>query len=251
MLVLLGLPAASSSTSTRPLLGFHLERGDSAHMQAAKAAGGQFVIKVFSWADIEPEPNYLYWEVLEATLRAAEFYNLQVVARLDRPPAWASDQNGLTPWRLDAYANFVRRVVERYGNRLAGVIIWNEPNLALEWSNQPPDPAAYVEMLKAAYPVVKAVNPDLPVLLAGLAFTNDTDSNFNDLDYLQQIYQAGGAAYFDILAAHPYGFGRPPTDSPDPGRLNFRRLELHRRIVEANGDGFNKPSSTRLKSIPG
>jgi photosystem II stability/assembly factor-like uncharacterized protein len=209
-------------------------------MNAARVAGGQFVIKVFSWADIEPEPNYLYWEVPDATLRAAEFYGLQVVARLDRPPAWAATDSGPTPWRLDAYANFVRQVVERYGERLAGVIIWNEPNLTLEWANQPPNPAAYVEMLKAVYPVIKAVNPDLPVLLAGLAFTNDAGSNFNDLDYLQQTYKAGGAAYFDILAAHPYGFDRSPTDSPEPSQLNFRRLELHRRLMEANGDG-HKP----------
>jgi photosystem II stability/assembly factor-like uncharacterized protein len=240
VLILIGFAPASSSTATQPVLGFHLARGDSAHMQAARAAGGQFVIKVFSWADIEPEPNYLYWEVPDAAVRAAEFYGLQVVARLDQPPSWASDKNGPTPWRLDAYANFVRQVVERYGDRLAGVIIWNEPNLLLEWHNQPPDPAAYVEMLKAAYKVVKAASPDMPVLLAGLAFTNDDVSNFNDLDYLQQIYEAGGGAYFDILAAHPYGFGRLPTDPPDPSRLNFRRLELHRRIMEANGD-VHKP----------
>ncbi|NJN98825.1 MAG: hypothetical protein HC875_34400 [Anaerolineales bacterium] len=233
-----GSPAAANPPA-EPLLGFHIGRGDALHLEAARAAGGGFVVVVFSWADIEPEPNYLYWEVPDAALRAARFYGLEVVARLDRPPEWARNEAeaGQVPWRLDAYANFARRVAERYGQQLAGVILWNEPNLSLEWAGQPPDPAAYVELLKAAHPAVKLASPHLPVLLAGLAFTLDNDKQaINDLTYLEQVYAAGGGAYFDILAAHPYGFGRPPEDAPAENQLNFRRLELHRGLMAQNGD---------------
>ncbi len=236
LLALLVLIAPAAAQPAMPLLGFHVGRGDAAHLAAARFAGASFGVVVFSWADIEPEPGYLYWEVPDAALRAADFYDLQIVARLDRPPDWATTDRGPTPWNLEAYANFVSRVVERYGNRLAGIIIWNEPNTALEWSGESPDPAGYVAMLKAAYPAAKAVNPDLPVLLAGLAFTPGDANNINDLEYLQQLYDAGAGAYFDILAAHPYGFGRPPGDSPDADQLNFRRVELHRQIMVANGD---------------
>ena len=58
----------------------------------------------------------------------------------------------------------------------------------------------------------------------------------NDLNFLQGIYDSGGGDYFDVLAAHPYGFGRPPTDPPAFDRLNFRRIELLREIMVANGD---------------
>jgi hypothetical protein len=130
----------SMDARSAPKLGFHIGRGDAAHLAAVRAGGGSFAVTVFNWADIEPEPNYLYWEVPDATLRAAEFYDVEIVARLDHPPDWAIDDNSPTPWNLDAYANFVRRVVERYGDRLAGIIIWNEPNTELEWHNQPPRP---------------------------------------------------------------------------------------------------------------
>ena len=223
-----------------PLLGFHIARGDADHLEAVRAAGGTFAVTVFNWSDIEPEPNYLYWEVPDATLRAAEFYDIQIVARLDHPPDWALDDRSPTPWRLEAYANFVRQVVDRYGDRLAGIIIWNEPNLSLEWNNQRPDAAAYVDMLNVAHTAAKTIKPTLPVVLAGLAFTEDSQTNVNDMEYLQQIYEAGGGAYFDVLAAHPYGFGQPPTDPPQPNQLNFRRLESHRRVMETNGDG-DKP----------
>ncbi|MFO7634928.1 MAG: hypothetical protein R6W76_20445 [Caldilinea sp.] len=220
-----------------PHLGMHVARGDAAHMLAAREAGAVFVVVVFSWRDIEPTPNYLYWETPDAALRAADFAGVQVVARLDRPPDWALDDASPTPWDVDAYAAFVRRVVERYGDRLVGVIIWNEPNLALEWNGQRPDAAGYVAMLSQAYGTVKAVAPELPVLAAGLAFTQgDGMTAVNDLEYLRDLYQAGAGDFFDVLAAHAYGFGRAPAEEPTADNLNFRRLELHRALMEANGD---------------
>jgi polysaccharide biosynthesis protein PslG len=234
-------PAQASSKNALaapgPLLGFHIAEGDAAHFAAAEAAGGRFVVIVFSWRDIQPTPDSFYWEVPDAALRAAAFYGLEVVARLDRPPDWARTDGGPAPWDLDAYANFTRQVALRYGARLAGAIIWNEPNLALEWNGRTPDAAAYAAMLKAAYTAVKETAPGLPVAAAGLALTRgDGQAAAGDLDYLQQLYAAGAGPYFDVLAAHPYGFGQPPNQPPAPDRLNFRRLELQRAIMAANGD---------------
>lgn len=225
-------PTATPLPTDEFLLGFHIDRGNDAHLGAARAAGGKFAVVVFSWADIEPVPNYWYWEVPDAALRAADHHNLRIVARLDRPPAWALSNDDPTPWRLDAYTNFVRRVLNRYGDRLDGVIIWNEPNLALEWHNQSPDPAAYAAMLATVYPVAKEVAPEVPVFGAALAFTlDDSPQAMNDLRYLQAMLNADAGQYIDGLALHPYGFGQPPDAPASPGELNFRRLELHHRLL--------------------
>lgn len=233
-------PEATVEPETLPI-GFHIGQGDALHMEAVRRAGGRFAVVVFSWDDIEPEPNYLYWERPDAALRAAEFYGIELIARLDQPPDWALDASNPTPWNLETYTNFVRRVTERYGNRLAGVTIWNEPNLTEEWNGQPPDAAGYAEMLKATYPAVKAIAPDLPVLFGALASTEgEGDWAINDLDYLQALYVAGIKGYFDIFTVHAYGFGRPPDDAPEKFRPNFRRLELLRDIMLAHGDG-DKP----------
>jgi hypothetical protein len=58
----------------------------------------------------------------------------------------------------------------------------------------------------------------------------------HDLLYLQALYDAGAAPYFDGLAAHTYGLTSPPEAEPGPQRLNFRRIELLREIMVANGD---------------
>ncbi len=39
------------------------------------------------------------------------------------------------------------------------------------------------------------------------------------------------------LSAHAYGLLAPMTESPDPSRVNFRRVELLRDIMLRNGDG--------------
>ncbi len=58
----------------------------------------------------------------------------------------------------------------------------------------------------------------------------------DDLDYLQGMYDAGAAPYFDVLAVHAYGWAFPPDDPPDPAAVNFAALELLREIMVRNGD---------------
>ncbi|MEM7349068.1 MAG: hypothetical protein AAF485_32970, partial [Chloroflexota bacterium] len=157
ILILILLPSNPIAAQEEgPALGFHIAQGDVAHIQAAKAAGADFVVLVFNWSTIEPDPNNIYWEVPDAALRTAEFYGLEVIARLDQPPQWAFDGTNPTPWQLLAYEFFARRVATRYKDRLAGIIIWNEPNLSLEWDGRPPVPEGYVQMLEPAYKTIKS-----------------------------------------------------------------------------------------------
>ena len=79
------------------------------------------------------------------------------------------------------------------------------------------------------------------VVLAGaLAPTLEppgSPTGLNDLIYLQQMYDAGAQDHFDALAVHAYGILAPIDEAPDPGRVNFRRIELLRDIMQRNGDG--------------
>ncbi|MFN2200554.1 MAG: hypothetical protein ACK2UO_05080, partial [Caldilineaceae bacterium] len=228
--------ASAQSVSAGPQLGFHIPAGDATHMKAAHDAGASFVVVVFSWRDIEPAQGSFYWMEPDAVMRAAKYYGLDVVARLDRPPDWARTPNEAVPWNLDSYADFVGRITDRYGKDLGGVIIWNEPNLALEWDGRRPDPAAYLALLSTGYAAVKRRTNDLPVAMAGLAFTLSDDATAqNDLSYLRNLLELGAGAYFDAVALHAYGFGQPHYETPDPNVLNFRRLELHRELLDEFG----------------
>lgn len=222
-------------------LALHVLRADDASLQQIRDLQGQYVVQVFAWSEIEPTRGEFHWEYSDWLVRAAEYYGLRIVARLDKPPQWAAPAStalNTPPKRLEDYSDFVARVAERYRGRIAAYVIWNEPNLAREWGNQPPDPAAYTQLLKLASAQLRAVDPKALILSAGLAPTNEHGPQaMDDRDFLRGMYLAGALHIFDILAAHPYPFAHSPDDphSAHTG-LNFARLYDVRDVMLANGD---------------
>ena len=61
--------------------------------------------------------------------------------------------------------------------------------------------------------------------------------NFSDLTYLQRMYDAGAAPYFDVLAMQGYGLWSGPTDRRmNPRVINFSRPRFVRDVMVRNGD---------------
>jgi hypothetical protein len=211
----------------------------------ANEAGFDALVQVFPWREIEPTRGQFHWDVTDQVVAGAEYYGLDLIVRLDQHPAWASDVDlslNAPPDNLDDYKTFVRRVVERYQGRIPAYIIWNEPNLAIEWGGQQPDPVAFTQLLQVGFEAVKAADPEAVVVAAGLAPTNSNDAGaLDDRIFLQEMYRSGASAYFDVLAAHPYSFGQPPSvPARDNEHPAFGRLADLRRIMEENGDA-HKP----------
>ena len=107
--------------------------------------------------------------------------------------------------------------------------IWNEPNLNAEWDGDP-NPEEYVSLLKAAHDGIELADPDAIVVSAGMA----TGGDYDDREFLEGMYQAGGAAYFDALGSHPYGGDISPSEKSAP--IYFRRAEEQRAVMEEFGD---------------
>lgn len=59
----------------------------------------------------------------------------------------------------------------------------------------------------------------------------------NDLTYLDRVYDAGGAAYFDAVAVHAYGLTNPPDQPASPTSINFARVEEIHNVMVQRGDG--------------
>src|SRR5581483_4572886 len=97
--------------------------------------------------------------------------------------------------------------------RVVAYELWNEPNLSGEWGGQPPNPEAYARLLLAAYPLIKAADPNALVVSAGLASTGGDGgaTALNDVDFLSRLYAAGARNSFDVLGSHPYGFASAPA----------------------------------------
>jgi len=225
-------------------------------VEMAQQAGLGWAKEQFAWAEIEPQRKGEYVELVSGDSSWAKFdqivdlyrsHGLQVIARLDRAPAWARPPDTrpeTPPADFDDYGDFVYEFVRHFRGRVQYIQIWNEPNIYPEWGEQAVDPGAYARLLRIAYQRAKEADPNVYVLSAPLAVTLGEPHpepgrwrSMPDLDFLQALYEAGAGDYFDILSANAFGFDLPPEDPPDPDVLNFRRVELQRQIMVAQGDG--------------
>ncbi|MGD2207066.1 MAG: hypothetical protein PVH17_09825 [Anaerolineae bacterium] len=225
-------------------------------VEMAQQAGLGWAKQQFAWAELEPLRKGEFIDPISGESSWAKFdqivdlyrsHGLQVIARLDRAPAWARPPESrpeTPPINLQDFGDFIYAFVKHFSGRVQYVQIWNEPNIYPEWGEQAVDPLAYTQMLEIAYRRAKEADPNIYVLSAPLAITLGEPHpepgkwrSMPDLDYLEAMYQAGAGDHFDILSANAFGFDLPPDDPPAAHVLNFRRVELQREIMKQYGDG--------------
>lgn len=220
----------------------------------AAQANVQYVKQEFPWNELEFSKGNFFdkannksaWDKYDELVADAEKYGLTMVARLDRTPDWARGPNtspGTPPTNYQDYADFVVAFLKHYNGRIKYIQIWNEPNLRAEWdTGQDVDASAYTKLLKLVYTQAKAADPNVTILSAPMAINTLTKegadhSGLSDLEYWKEMYAAGVKGSFDIASANTYGLRDTPDAAPDPGVLNYRRVELLHQIMVDNGDG--------------
>ncbi len=237
-----------------PKIGIHTRLTDEVEaakirrtMEMVREMGAQWIVEYFPWAYIEPLPGLYDWKHADLVVNHAVHQGLTLVARLGMVPQWARPPESTSAFLSEEhyadFARFVGNFAGHFREQVRYIIIWNEPNLALEWGFRPVSPAEYTHLLRISYQEAKAANPQVQVLAGALAPTLAPSGNewgMNDLDYLRGMLDAGAAQYFDMLAVHAYGWSYPPDMSPDPQVINFRRVELLRRVL-AEHSAADKP----------
>jgi hypothetical protein len=244
-------PGPPQTVSTNyPKLGVHTRLTDEVEewkiqrsLQLVREMGAGWIVEFFPWAYYHGEDGGFAWGHPDMVVRHANAQGLKVIARLGLTPEWARPpETPLTYLDEDAYddfATYAAAFAKRYQGQVDYIIVGNEPNLSYEWGYRATKPEDYVELLKVVYPAVKAANPDIEILAGALAPTLEPEGSpwgMNDLLYLQGMYDAGAADYFDGLAVHAYGLTFPPETDPDVGLLNFRRVELLREVMMQNNE---------------
>jgi len=226
-------------------------------LELVREMGAPTIVEYFPWGYSEGAKGEIDWSHAEMVIEFARRQGLTVIARLGGfVPEWAryapDEPVGEGAPRTDTYlpnsrfADFgdhVYSFVSHFKGRVKHIIIWNEPNIILEWGFRPVNPEDYTALLKVAYTRAKAADPDVLVLAGALAPNLEpasSDLALNDLQYLERMYAAGAGLYMDGLAVHAYGLTFPPEEPPAPDAINFRRVELWRELMVKYGDA-DKP----------
>jgi len=225
--VAVALPAgATAATKGPPLRGLQLMQivADTPFSEidlqlgTARAAGANAVRLTVEWSLLEPDAagvrDARYEAVVDHTVAGAAKRGMKVMFTMVGTPCWASAAPAQTrgacapgpereqsatyppanPATFAAIAEFASR---RWGARMAGFEVWNEPDQANELYFAGPDKVRrYAALLRSAYPAIKRGNPKVPVL--GGAFVG------KDGRFLQALYANGIKGSYDILSVHFY-----------------------------------------------
>jgi uncharacterized protein YraI len=122
------------------------------------------------------------------------------------------------PGYQNDYAAFVAGVAARGADAIE---VWNEPNIDREWPAGSISPAAYTNLLRAAYGAIKAANPNTLVISGAPAptgfFGGCSGAGCDDDAFVRGMAAAGAASAMDCLGIHyNEGILGPDATSGDP-----------------------------------
>ncbi len=193
LVALVAIPAATVSAAPRMQIGFYDDpsfrwsSSPSENLAQASRAGASIIHTTADWSQLAPtrptdaldgdDPAYKL-DDLDALVRNASRYGLQVFVNISQTPKWA---NGNTkpnhlPKRLGDLTAFSHMLASRYNGSdpargsVATFSIWNEPNLELFLTPQYVGkkivgPLNYAKLYKAGYAGIKAGNRNARVAI--------------------------------------------------------------------------------------
>jgi len=166
------------------------------------------------WADIAPKAGIWNFDRMGTFVHTANQHGAEVLYTLGSTPQWASERPdepcpygkgcGAEPVRMAHWEEYVRRVAQRYGNRISAYELWNEPNF-LDFSRDVGKPGFYtgsvanmVEMARIARQVLDTAAPSARLCTPGFV---------NGPDRLDKFLADGGAQYVQAVCYHFYAEG--------------------------------------------
>jgi hypothetical protein len=193
-----------------------------------------------NWLEIEPDapidgqPPQYDWTWYDDRLRQIGETGLPLIVTIANAPSWAAylPCKPIYPDRLDEYARFLSDLVNRYKEPPYNVQYWeivNEPDHT--WSNgwlgglgcMGYAGSEYADMLSVAYPSIMAADPNATLLMGGVAHDWFTEQGGSFYRYFpDQVMEAGGGHYFDVLNFHYFPDFHEEWERWDPNSQDRR-----------------------------
>jgi hypothetical protein len=162
------------------------------------------------WTVVERTKGVYDWTIEDNVVKAANARGLNVLLMIGYTPDWARSaacptDDKCEPASVDDYARFAQAAVRHYAPLgVTAYELWNEPNLGEAFWKPKANPAKYAAMVRAAYPLMKAVDPSATVLAGAMSPAPDNGVDMSSTQFLKAAYAAGLHGSFDALSNHPY-----------------------------------------------
>ncbi len=207
------------------------------------------------WSALEQNAKgeYQEWYLaqLDSLVTLAEQRGVKLLLTFTDSPCWASSApesskqgcegawwdryvQRYPPADPQDYADALAFLAGRYGGRVAGWEIWNEPNLEF-FFNSNNRAADYAKLVRTAYPAAKAADPATWVVAGSLSEA--------PLRFVEDLFDHGIAGHFDAFSLHPYCGDKSPLDplSPEYIKNSFVRgiPAVHKILLSHDEDAPN------------
>ncbi|MFI5954649.1 cellulase family glycosylhydrolase [Cryptosporangium sp. NPDC051539] len=212
-----------------------------AHLNALAANKVQIVRVDMGWSASQPTPaapavDSWHNKRLSIAIDRIRAKGMKVFITAHQSPNWSRPGTGSNLMQFPADPNSIKPwmtfLSKNYGSRIAGVEVWNEPNL-VEFTGVA-DAALrvkkFVAVLKASYAGIKAGNKSVPVIFGGTAQTDDV--------FVKEAYADGAKGAFDVMAVHPYQGNqtKAPESTDIVGKSRITNMPAIIAAMKANGD---------------
>jgi hypothetical protein len=217
-------------------------------LDTMKAAGAHWLRMNINWSVIQgASPTSYNWAPFDRVVQAAHTRGFNVLGEIAYTPVWAlpagTTDSHYPPKNVSDYVNFARAAVAHYSAMgVHAYEVWNEPNISAFWKPKP-DPAAFVNLLRAAYPAIHDADPQATVVSGGLSPSGGSNGiDLPPVTFLTSMYAAGAKGYFDALGDHPYCWPAFPGDAQgwSAWYQMYGTSPSLRSVMQANGDGGKK-----------
>jgi len=209
------------------------------------------------WSSYESSKGNINFGTLDSIVNTVQARGVRLLFSVTGVPNWAlrpganSVQSG-PPANTQDFGNFIGALSSRYKGKVQAYEIFNETNHT-GWSGYW-TPAEYVGVLKIAYQTIKSNDPNAVVVSAAPSPGAVPGIVVDDVDWIDQLYQAGLKDYSDAVGVHTNIASANPPDSwiSDPccsgrkwhGSFFFRRIQQVRDVMVKYGDGNKQIWST-------
>ena len=184
--------------------------------EAAERLGCKAIRLATGWEYLRLSNGEYQWEALDHAFASAKEHHFDVLYTLYvHAPAefgWDNPEHPkakklVDPKHWGAFADFVTRIVTRYGDQITALEVQNEPDLTC-WQQiglELDDAVTYyAKMMQVARDAAHRVDPKM--IIAGL------DVSGGDLErglkFSRGVMEHGGAAQLDLYTGHPYASPR-------------------------------------------
>lgn len=155
----------------------------------------------FRWGAMEKEKGQWDFSSRDDYVEKAHSEGRKVLAILDYDTAWIHDsgeeERYIPPEHIPDFLNYVETVVNRYGDKLGAVEIWNEPNTSRFWRGSDEE---FFQLNRETLDLLDEIAPDLPVAVGSVFYFHLMGAE----KYIERLADSGILDKADALAIHPY-----------------------------------------------